>query len=85
MEQIKRILEPIPMTLPDCDKTSDEYFRCRVWLKQAIRVLDREGIISCPDADAVVNKELRIFAEANYAAISGGTGGFRFYVSQHSK
>ncbi|KAF8157179.1 hypothetical protein B0H34DRAFT_712598 [Crassisporium funariophilum] len=84
MEQITTLLKPIPMTLPDCDLTTDERFRCRVWLKKAIRVLDIEGVLSCSDADAVVNGELRKYAEENSEAIMRGTGGPKVYVSQHS-
>jgi hypothetical protein len=47
------------LRIPDCDQATDGYFRCRVWLKQAIRALNNAGIISCPDADVVVNGELR--------------------------
>ncbi|EDR00732.1 uncharacterized protein LACBIDRAFT_334000 [Laccaria bicolor S238N-H82] len=84
VEQITALLKPIPMTLPDCDLTTDGYFRCRVWLKKAIRVLDKDGVISCSNAEAVVNGELRKYAEENSEAITGGTGGPKVYVSQHS-
>lgn len=49
---------PIPMTLPDYDKTTNRYFRWLVWLKQAFRVLNKEGVISCPDTDVGVNGKL---------------------------
>lgn len=72
------------MTLPDCDQATDGYFRCRVWLKQAIRALNDVGIISCSDADAVVNGELRKLAEANYDSIILGDGVPKVYISQYS-
>ena len=72
------------MTLPDCDQATDGYFRCRVWLKQAVRTLNDAGIISCSDADAVVNGELRKLAEAHCDSIILGTGGPKVYTSQYS-
>ncbi|KAF8157191.1 hypothetical protein B0H34DRAFT_712641 [Crassisporium funariophilum] len=84
MEEITTLLEPIPITLPDCDTATEHRFNCRVWVKKAIRVLDEEGVLSCSDAYAVVDGELRKYAEENGEAIARGTGGPKVYVSQHS-
>jgi hypothetical protein len=72
------------MSLPEIDQTIDGYFRCRVWLKQAVRALNDTGIVSCPDADAVVNGELRKLGEENYDSIVSGTGAAKVYVSRCS-
>lgn len=42
---------------------------CRVFLKQCIRSLNDAGIINCPDADAVVNGELKTYAKENSNAV----------------
>lgn len=73
-EELIKLFETIPMTIPTCDQETDGYFRCRVWLKQAIRALNDAGIISCPDADVVVNGD----------SITLGTGSAQVYISQHS-
>jgi hypothetical protein len=83
-EELQKLSEAIPMTLPDYDQATDGYFRWRVWIKQAIRALNNAGIISCPDADVVVNGELRKLAEGNYDAITLGTGSAQVFVSQYS-
>ena len=68
------MLKYIPLTLPDCDKESGQRFRYRDFLKQCIRSLNDSGIINCPDADAVVNGELKTYAKENSQAILLGQG-----------
>jgi hypothetical protein len=69
LEDVVELLGKIPLTLPDCDRESDQRFRCRVFLKMCIRALNEAGIINCPDADAVVNGELKGHAKENGEAI----------------
>ncbi|KAG6815639.1 hypothetical protein H0H87_010383 [Tephrocybe sp. NHM501043] len=83
-EQITPLLESIPMNLTQYDLRTEAYFDCRVWLKQAVRVLASRGIITCIDADAVVNGELRTYALDNYNAIIQGYGRSKSYVSTYS-
>ena len=82
LEDVVEMLRNIPLTLPDCDKEGDQRFRCRVFLKQCIRSLNHAGIINCPDADAVVNGELKTYAKENSQAILLGQG---TYVLKKSK
>ena len=70
------MLRNIPLTLPECDQEPDQRFRCRVFLKQCIRALNNAGIINCPDADAVVNGELRAYAKENSNAVVHGHSTF---------
>lgn len=70
------MLRNIPLTLPDCDKEGDQRFRCHVFLKQCIRSLNDAGIINCPNADAVVNGELKTYAKENSNAVLLGHSTF---------
>jgi hypothetical protein len=72
LEDVIELLERIPLTLPECDIASDQRFRCRVFLKQCIRALNEAGVLDCPDADAVVNGELKHYAMENSQAILHG-------------
>lgn len=67
-------MQDVPLTLPDCDKETDQRFRCRVFLKQCIRALDAAGIIRCSDANAVVNGQLRAYAEETATGILDRSG-----------
>ncbi|KAK7454081.1 hypothetical protein VKT23_011592 [Stygiomarasmius scandens] len=84
VEQIIQLLQSIPMVLPECDVQTDGRFRCRVWLKQALRVLNLNGIIKCSDADKVVNGELKVLAKENSDNVERGVGSFKVYVSRYS-
>ena len=74
LEDMVEMLKNIPLTLPDCDKEGGQHFRCRVFLKQCIRSLNDTGIINFPNADAVVNGELKTHAKENSQAILLGQG-----------
>jgi len=69
LEDVVELFKDIPLTLPDCNKKVDHYFCCHVFLKQCIQSMHSSGIINCPDADAVVNDELKSQAKENGQAI----------------
>ncbi|KAF8153005.1 hypothetical protein B0H34DRAFT_773851 [Crassisporium funariophilum] len=79
---VVEMLKKIPLTLPDCDKEIDHRFHCRNFLKQCIRSLNDAGIIRCPDASALVDGELKTYAEENGDAILLGGGTYKIKKSK---
>lgn len=84
IEDIVEMLRGIPFTLPECDREDDLRFRCRVFLKQCIRSLNDAGVINCPDANAVVNGELKTRAKENGEALLYGHGTYTLQKSNIS-
>ncbi len=41
------------MTIPPSDVDRESAFTCRVWVKQAVRVLAENAIVKCLDVDAL--------------------------------
>jgi len=62
-------LAPIPMSTPDADKP--QQFSCRIWFKEAVRVLHERGVIRCPDVDRL-ETELRLLAEERWLLVEQG-------------
>ncbi|KAI0076149.1 hypothetical protein K474DRAFT_1663415 [Panus rudis PR-1116 ss-1] len=52
-DDLRRVLSRIPMTIPPVDAAREPVFSCRVWVREALRTMHREGFIYCPDVDAL--------------------------------
>lgn len=57
VDRICKLLEPIPMEVPTVFKDSEPKFTCRVWVKEACRVMDAMHIIKCSNV-VVLEKEI---------------------------
>jgi hypothetical protein len=79
---LKDILKTIPMVVPDIDKAREPKFTCRVWFREAIRVLHKRGIINCTNLDSL-EQECKTHALPNQAAFPTW-GGYRQYTSKYS-
>ncbi|KAI0787360.1 hypothetical protein C8Q74DRAFT_1366261 [Fomes fomentarius] len=62
IERVSSILENIPMSIPSVDQSIEHRFTCRVWFKEAARVLTTNGIISCSDV-AGLEREIKGYGE----------------------
>ncbi|KAG6842848.1 hypothetical protein H0H87_009896, partial [Tephrocybe sp. NHM501043] len=76
-EQITSLLESIPMALTQDELVKDMRFDSRVWVKRAVEALASSGIITCDDADTLVNGELLVLALSNYHKIRQGSGTYK--------
>ncbi|KAJ6502183.1 hypothetical protein C8R45DRAFT_611629 [Mycena sanguinolenta] len=81
-DDLTRLLRTVSMTVPAIDQATEPTFTCRVWFREAIRVLHRNNIINCPDVDEL-EKECRGYASTNHAAFPQWRG-YTFYTSNHS-
>ncbi|KAK0468261.1 uncharacterized protein EV420DRAFT_1503546 [Desarmillaria tabescens] len=63
VDDIDNVLKNIPMQVPAIDVEKEPRFSCRVWCREALRRLDKEGIISCSDINAM-EKEVWEYGEA---------------------
>lgn len=82
IERISALLDAIPMTLPTEDIGRDTVFRCRVWLKQAVRVLAANDIVNCPDGFALEGELFELGNENEPNTIAGLP--YRLHVSRYS-
>jgi hypothetical protein len=82
INHISELLESIPMSTPAIDAEIEARFTCRVWFKEAIRVLHAKGVICCPDVYAL-EKELMSFAKDQDQKTAEGKG-FSFHVANSS-
>ncbi|KAI1793423.1 hypothetical protein LXA43DRAFT_1059795 [Ganoderma leucocontextum] len=64
---------------PTVDKTIETQFTCRVWFKQAIRVLAANGVLRCPDVYALEREIIR-YGEAQDAKTIAGMG-YKYHVA----
>ncbi|THH30618.1 hypothetical protein EUX98_g3588 [Antrodiella citrinella] len=62
INRVSSILEKIPMSIPSVDQAIEGRFTCRVWFKEAVRVLTAKGVISCPDV-AGLEREMKDYGE----------------------
>ncbi len=84
LEQVAPLLQAIPMSLPNRGAQTDQRFDCQVWVKEAVRVLNDQGVLRCADADTLIDWELTSYANYNKENIMGGFGPFQRYVSIYS-
>lgn len=67
VEFLETYLKAIPMSIPRVDELYEKAFTCRVWFREAIRVLHNEGFcINCSDVNALC-RELISHARLNEA------------------
>ncbi|KAH0580972.1 hypothetical protein H2248_012121 [Termitomyces sp. 'cryptogamus'] len=76
------ILMPIPMAVPDVDKTRELKFMCQIWFREAIWHLHNNGIINCSSVDEL-EKECNTYALNNQAAFMTW-GAYECKVSKYS-
>lgn len=78
--EIRAIVEAIPLEVPPADQATEKTFDCRVWFREAVRRLDANGILTCPDIDAL-EIELERLADPNARSILQGIGRFTYFVA----
>ncbi|KAJ7900725.1 hypothetical protein B0H14DRAFT_3123798 [Mycena olivaceomarginata] len=79
---LRDILQPISMVVPAVDHAREPKFTCRVWFREAVRVLHEARVLNCPDVDAL-EAECVSYAVVNQAALPGWKG-YLYYVSKCS-
>ncbi|KAL1659960.1 hypothetical protein EV122DRAFT_253083 [Schizophyllum commune] len=63
IDRVSSTLERIPMSIPSIDQSIERVFTCRVWVKEAVRVLAANGFISCSDV-AGLEREVKGYGQA---------------------
>ena len=71
------------MAIPVEDREVEPLFTCRVWWKQAIRLLSRNGYIVCSDLQAL-ESECKRYAAQNLRS-NGKNKRYLYHVSEHSE
>ncbi|TFY72336.1 hypothetical protein EVG20_g669 [Dentipellis fragilis] len=64
VDYIDDLLKNIPMLVPEEDMIMEDTFTCRVWFKEAVRVLAANGIVKCLDVHSL-EKEMFEYGEEN--------------------
>ena len=73
LDDLDRILKSIPMNvIPDEEKDREDKFDCRVWLREGVRRLIKEGWIRCRDVYALED-EVQLHGEAACEEMNRGT------------
>ncbi|KAI0784703.1 hypothetical protein C8Q75DRAFT_723927 [Abortiporus biennis] len=62
-KEIDEFLKQIPMKAPPDDLP--QRFTCRIWFKEAIRVLNKRGVIRCTSVNSL-ETELRMYGEEHW-------------------
>ncbi|KIM49061.1 hypothetical protein M413DRAFT_94659 [Hebeloma cylindrosporum] len=75
-------LGEIPLETPQEDRGQE--FNCRVWVRQAIRMLEGLGVLKCDDL-AALEAEVIGYAEANREAVEQGATSAGIYASLHCR
>ena len=78
-----QLLKGIPMTIPQEDVGIEPKFTCRVWWKQAIRLLSDRGYIKCDNVQALENECIE-YAKTN-PRLHGGSSHYEYHTSRGSK
>ena len=78
-----QLLKGIPMTIPQEDVGIEPKFTCRVWWKQAIRLLSDRGYIKCDNVQALEN-ECKAYAETNDRSQEGSFH-YVYHISKNSR
>ncbi|KAF9560138.1 hypothetical protein CPC08DRAFT_762926 [Agrocybe pediades] len=84
VDDVVEILEKVPMKSPAGSEDEHVRFTCRIWIREAVRVLNSAGIIACGDVNAL-EEECKAHADANREAVELGKGKVVFVVSKYSK
>lgn len=82
IDYIHDLLRAIPMQLPREDVGKESRFGCRVWWREAVRTLHRNGVIHCPDVHEL-EREVYQFAERNEVSQTSSRG-YKYFVSRRS-
>lgn len=54
LEDLVTLLSAIPVNVvPDVDKERETKFTCRVWVREAVRLMNANGYVRCPDVNAL--------------------------------
>lgn len=75
-------LREIPLETPQEDQGQD--FNCRVWVRQAIRALEGQGVLQCDNLEALEAEAIR-YADANREAVEQGAASAGIYASVHAR
>jgi hypothetical protein len=75
-------LRPIKIAVPVIDQAREPKFTCRVWFREAIRVLNNVGMLKCEDVDAL-KEECKEYGKANQPVFEDYAG-YKYYVSEYS-
>ncbi|KAI0370005.1 hypothetical protein BV20DRAFT_966989 [Pilatotrama ljubarskyi] len=67
--KVDELLRTIPLETPECD--APHPFTCRIWFREAIRVLSTHGMVSCRSVD-VLERELVDLADDTGNAVALG-------------
>ena len=76
------LLRAIPMTVPAVDMYTEPSFTCRVWFKEAVRILHDRGFVNCPDINRL-EQECKGFAMTNQPVYPTYSG-YRHFIAQSS-
>ena len=63
------LLRAIPLVTPECD--APHPFTCRIWFREAVRVLGKHGMVNYRSIDAL-ERELTSLADENGNAVALG-------------
>ena len=70
---LRDMLARIPMAVvPEADRAREPTFTCRVWVREALRRMHKEGYVWCPDVDAL-EEEMWRYGRAAARAIEDDT------------
>ncbi|EED85329.1 predicted protein [Postia placenta Mad-698-R] len=79
--EVRDLLQEIPMATPVFELSSVQRFTCRVWFRQAIRVLIEKSMVYCPRIKDLED-ELLGLATANAQNIFSGTVPCSYRISK---
>ncbi|KII92218.1 hypothetical protein PLICRDRAFT_172333 [Plicaturopsis crispa FD-325 SS-3] len=82
VDSIDRLFKSIPQIIPAVDQAEEPVFSCRVWFKEAVRVLNANGIVRCPDVYALENELTQYDEEQDAKTVTGG--GYRTHIDASS-
>lgn len=53
IDDLDKLLSPIPMEVPEVDRYREPRFTCRVWCREALRRMNDAKILVCEDVDSM--------------------------------
>ena len=83
-EDLEPHLAEIPLSVPPADAYHEPIFTCRVWIRQALRVLHAKRILWCYNID-LMEDEMREYGEAAHERLkSNNFGGVKLVLADNS-
>lgn len=82
VNDLQSLFKSIPLAVPVVDAAAEPVFRCRVWLKEAVRQLHAHEYIQCTDVNDL-EVECKSLARLNDPSQSSYAG-YRYYESSKS-